>query len=172
MKRTNANRLNKVASHLAVVPIAPNVVRDAFGKFKEFGELPEHQRLAQQVIQRALHPHLTIYGSVCVVTQAKQVVEELQEKTRRSAAGLEPPEDLRKSLFYEALSDDKLMRFAARHAIKALVHMGQDVTAKDFVPDIEMPDFGTVWPTPHRVAGDVRQAAVRGAGTSFVCPVR
>ena len=146
MKRTNANRLKKVASHLAVVPIAPDVVRDAFVKFKEFGELPEHQRLADLVVQRALRPYVTEYGSVCVVAQARQVVEELVANTRRSAEGIEPPEDLRKSLFYEALSeDDKLMRFAARHAIKALVHMGQDVTAKDFVPeDIEMPDFGTV----------------------------
>ena len=145
MKRNHTKRLKQVASHLAVVPLVPEVVDQAFETFQETGELPEHQRVAEEVIQRALRPFGRQYGNVLVLEEVDQVLREFQETARREAEGIESPEDLRRSLFYEALSDEELVRFAAREAIKVLVGIGQDVAAKNFVPeDIEMPDFGTV----------------------------
>ncbi len=46
MRRTHNKRLNKVSQQLDALPIAPAAEKAAFERFRETGELPEHQRLA------------------------------------------------------------------------------------------------------------------------------
>lgn len=47
-------RLQALSEHNGSLPMAPRVVDQAFATFRESGELPDQQRLAAVVIERAL----------------------------------------------------------------------------------------------------------------------
>ena len=143
MKRTSKKRLKKVSRQIDAMPIRPEAEEAAFERFRETGELPEFQRLAGAVIERALRDG---------VERVSQVMYDLAagiERLKRAAEGLgnaEPePEPLRKMLFHEAVYGPKFVSIPARLALRILVDMGRDVTDPEFIPsDTELPDWGSV----------------------------
>ena len=143
MKKGLVNRLQRVSSQIAAIPVNSELEQRALDLFRESGELSEHQRLAEAVINRVLHPELEVRGSVVVVNQA------IRASNRTVANGkgddeppVIPPRDL---LFREALDECEFVRVGARHAIKAVVSMGGDVTDPQFILEgVPIPDFGTV----------------------------
>ncbi len=143
MRRTYRKRLKKVSTQLDAMPIAPAAEARAFNRFRETGELPEHQRLAKAVIERALRG-----GADCESPMAYDFKVAI-EGFKRAAEGLrdaEPePEPLRKMLFHEAVYGPKFVSIPARFALRVLVDMGRDVTDPEFIPtDTEIPNWGSV----------------------------
>ncbi len=143
MNRTRKKRLQEVAQQIDAMPIAPAVEKAAFERFRETGELPEHQRLAEVVIQRALRG-----GEARGVPQPLDLETALR-RLNEAAAGLEAStprrESVRKLLFYEAVHGSGIVKLAARMVLEALVFIGGDVTAPEFLDeDMELPDFGSV----------------------------
>ncbi len=52
MNKARKKRLQTVTQQIDAMPIAPAVEEAAFERFRETGELPEHRRLAEAVVNR------------------------------------------------------------------------------------------------------------------------
>jgi hypothetical protein len=143
MRRTYNKRLKKVSMLIDAMPIAPAAEERAFDRFRRTGELPEHQRLAKAVIERALRG-----GADCGSPMAydfKAAMECLERAAERLKEAEAEPEPLRKTLFHEAVYGPKFVSIPARFALRILVDMGRDVTDPEFIPtDTEIPDWGSV----------------------------
>ena len=143
MNRTRKKRLQKVSQQIDAMPIAPGAEEAAFERFRETGELPEHQRLAAAVVDRALQ------GSSSCRKVGPSSWEESIRILAEMAKGLAEPEPepqpLRRWLFDEAVYGADFVRCAARGALKILVAIGGDVTDPNFLGvDTELPDYGSV----------------------------
>ncbi len=142
MMRANRKRLASVAQRIDTMSVAPAVVSAAFERFRETGELPDHQRLAVEVVQRALRGGVGP-GMVRIdFAGGLRALQRLLDGVRED----EPePEQFRKTLFDEAVYGPSFVRIPARLALKILVDMGRDVTDPEFIPlDTEIPDWGSV----------------------------
>ncbi len=143
MNRTRKKRLQKVSQQIDAMPITPAVEEAAFERFRETGELPEHQRLAAAVIKRALQ------GRSGRRKVGPSSWEESIRILAEMAEGLAEPEPerqpLREWLFDEAVYGPDFVRCAARGALKILVAADRDVTDPEFIDkSVELPDYGSV----------------------------
>lgn len=144
MTGVRRKRLERLAGRIAAQPLDPRVVRAAFGEFRATGTLPENDRLAATVIAHA-EDFLISLGCVWRLKGAEAVSERVMGLCRDGGAAGGGAEELRTSLFGEALYGDPLVKFGARQAIKALVACGREVTDPEFVPaEVDIPDWGTV----------------------------
>jgi hypothetical protein len=143
MNRACKKRLRKLSQQIDAMPIAPEVEKAAFERFRETGELPEHQRLARAVTDRALRGGVD--QGYSVVVDFKSTVERLLRIANNEEESETEPQPLRKWLFDEAVYGADFVRCAARGALKILVAAGRDVTDPDFLgADTVLPDYGTV----------------------------
>jgi hypothetical protein len=116
-------------------------VRRAFAEFRETGELPERQRLAEAVVDELLGPR----EAECdphVITVVLRALGGPQAKPKPFEVA--PPRTVREHLFAEALYGDGIARNAARHAIAWAVDGGANVCAADFAAHHGLPTIGTV----------------------------
>jgi len=142
MRKATKKRMATVAQRLAALPIDPSTVDTAFETFRETGELPEHRRLADAVVQRILRPN-----RVESVQGRRAFMEAVEELSRAVEASMSRPKEppVRQQLLHEAVYGDGVVRVAARIAAKALVLSGIDLADPNLVePDMELPDYGSV----------------------------
>ena len=137
---TNKRRMDKVRELLATCPIPADVIEEEFWLFQHEGELPEDQRLAALVCERAGYQR-TPSGTGDIAELLAGIL--LQAKTRLET-GLEPPPNVREELFDEAVYGPDVVRRWARLALRFLVCRGGDVTKRDFGQEHGLPEFGTV----------------------------
>lgn len=138
--RTNKRRIDKVRGMLAKCPIPAERIEFEFWLFQHEGELPEDQRLAALVCERAGYQR-TPSGTGDIAELLAGIL--LQAKTRLET-GLEPPPNVREELFDEAVYGPDVVRQWARLALRVLVWKGGDVTKPDFGQEHGLPEFGTV----------------------------
>ena len=162
MNRTSKKRLQKVTRQIDALPIAPAAEEAAFEQFRETGELPEHQRLAEAVVKRTLQGGNAGQdkGPSDLATSLKIAARMAEGFAREDWVPKRNP--LREQLFNEAVYGHEVIRLAARSVIKMSVAMEMDVCDPEFVDSrIELPDFGSLglhmlgWPdclvrSPHK----------------------
>ncbi len=131
-------RLRKLTRTVRARPVKPDVMRAAYEKFREIGELPEDQRIAGEIV------HLVRSGLDAETAFACQG----DEKTLIRAYVCAPPrpkDEAMDGLLNEAAWGTETIQWAARHMLKALASMGLDVTRPLFAGrDMKLPDYGSV----------------------------
>lgn len=145
MNRSRNKRLRKVTQQIDAMPLAPAVEDAAFDKFRETGELPEHQRVAASAVDRALRGG-TIRRQInpgdedAKMRRVSDLVQEMLESRSKP-----PPNPIRKQLFNEAVYGPAVIRVAAREALEVLVAVGVDITDPQFLGEnMQVPDYGSV----------------------------
>ena len=137
---THERRLLKIEQRILSLPIAHQVVTKAFTVFQKTGELPEDQRVAYAVVQRAkmgarmadLYASTTDWGTL---------IEAKLEEPKR------PADEVMDSLLNEAVSAPEPWRAVARQMLKALASAGTDVATPAYAVEgikLDLPDYGTV----------------------------
>src|SRR5262249_15345046 len=135
-------RMNRVEHAFTSMPLRHHVVDEAFAEFREYGELPAEQRLADAVCRRALGGEYlkahngdpTTYDLEALIRVAVIRGEQKQE-TRPS---------VRECVFDEAVFAFDLIQRAARLVIQREVDMGGDVTSEQFLAYKTLPDHAGV----------------------------
>ncbi len=138
--RTNKHRIDKVRGMLAKCPIPAERIEFEFWLFQHEGELPEDQRLAALVCERAGYRR-TPSDTGGIAEALANIL--LQAKTRLET-GVVPQPTVREALFDEAVYGPDVVRRWARLALRYLVCRGGDVTKPDFGQEHGLPEFGTV----------------------------
>jgi hypothetical protein len=119
------------------------LVERAFAHFKRSGELPEFDRLAQTVVERALA------GESAADIYYRESQEYYRAVARATGEDLgvpqREPDDIRRQLFWEALRDDVMERYAARELLKVFVKIGIDPTKPlPFNDELSFPEYGSL----------------------------
>lgn len=138
--RTNKRRIDKIRGMLAKCPIPSERVEFESLLFQHEGELPEDQRLATLVCERAGYRRTP--SDTGGIAEALAGIL-LQAKTRMET-GVEPQPSVREALFDEAVYGPDVVRRWARLALRFLVCRGGDVTKPDLGQEHGLPEFGTV----------------------------
>lgn len=146
---TNKRRMDKVRELLATCPIPAEVIEEEFWLFQHEGELPEDQRLAALVCERATTGHRQ-YSNPSSAAAGRTLLDLLRMMPRMNVSSApvrpeeEPPMTVREALFDEAVYGPDVVRRWARLALRFLVCRGGDVTKPDFGQEHGLPEFGTV----------------------------
>jgi hypothetical protein len=133
-------RLERVEKSFAARPLRSDLVKAAYEHFRETGELPEHDRLASEVLRHAR------WGYTPDQSTEARILKILERARARRDQGLPTPEEpsVRECLFHEAMHEHDIVRQAARVALRWEVDCGADVTDPEFLADRGLPEFGTV----------------------------
>ena len=130
MKKEKNSRLDKLEARIWALPITPKVVRSAYKRFQETGELPEHQRVADAVIRRAR------MGAKL----ADELENEQDESVRLRISVAEhfrtvhhPKDPVMDALYDEAVWAPEPLRWAARQVLRSLASKGIDPTTPAYV---------------------------------------
>jgi hypothetical protein len=141
---TNKRRLAKVREALATCPIPAATIEGEFVLFRHEGTLPEDERLAALVGDRAQHGHVRAHDPAGRVTHTDLDAVILQTlQPRGPSTGTAGP-TVREALFDEAVHGPEVVRRWARIALRVLVSRGGDVTDHRLGADRGFPDYGTV----------------------------
>jgi hypothetical protein len=135
-----SSRMAKLRVAIESSPVHRGVLNDAYEGFREFGELPDNDIVAFQVVQRALR------GG-----EEERLEPDDRVRRRRSEAEVAYrrrgksvfPFSIRELLFAEALFEPKDYRDLARHVIAHEVWLGADVESAGFASRHGTPSFGT-----------------------------
>ena len=142
------DRLQRLARDVADAPLRPDVVDAAFVQFRRTGSLPDADRLAAEVVQRALHPAASRAPAdsepsdlLSNIRRLARIVEEVQARNFQPAR----QDRVRRHLLKEALHHDTFVRLLARLALSRIAATGRDVTQPLYLDeDIGFPERGTV----------------------------
>jgi len=113
MKNRRNHRLERVEQAIRTMPIRANLLDTAFEHFRETGELPEEQRLADAVCRRVLNIEEEAsddLASLIGQTMSLRVVQAVPEQPKGPS--------VRESLLHEAVFGDDFCRRAARIALR------------------------------------------------------
>jgi len=131
-------RLSRIADTIGTAPIPREVVLAAFHRFRETGELPDDQPLAQKVIDRARAGFDVVYTSDGRVEWGATMEAARNAPKRADDLVLD-------ALYLEAVDGTGLVRWAARHVLSTFAALGHDVTQPVFHDSlIEVPKYGGV----------------------------
>lgn len=142
--RRHTSRLARVQKAIDDSPVRRKVLREAYESFWMFGELPDDDHVAYEVVQQALH------GGE---EQALPPEEQLERKVKKAGASywnrgslpeLTKPETVRDRLFEEALFERPALRREARAAIAIEVAYGGNVESPGFASRHGMPMHASV----------------------------
>jgi hypothetical protein len=130
--RVRNRRLGRVRDAIEAAPVQEHLLDEAYQWFKLFGELPEDDHIAYEVVQRALR------GG-----RDEQPDEPVPFRRRKRPRDEWPP-SVRALLFDEALEESSQIRELARQAIACEVAFGGDVENSAFAARFGIPGYGTV----------------------------
>lgn len=144
MTRTCNKRLHRVRHALDCSPVRREVLREAYEGFTQFGELPDDDHVAFEVVQQALRggEEEPLQGAPLVAFQARKAEIAYQRCEALDAASWPPT--VRTLLFDEALFADPALREAARAQIAIEVAYGGDVESTAFGARHGIPMYGSV----------------------------
>ena len=145
MTPNRSKRVERVEQAIAVRPLRRELVKEAFERFRETGELPEQQRLASAVVQRALKgPESEHHEPVDYMTALKRLVAVSQQMETGTLPAARHDE-IRRHLYSEALSEEDVVRIPARQLLQLLADCGRDVTRPLYLDEeLGLPEYGTV----------------------------
>lgn len=141
---TRTNRISRLRRALDISPVRRAVLREAYGLFVEFGELPDDDdHVAYEVVQRALRggEEEPPDDDETVAKRVKRARLAYHEKERPGDAW---PPSVRAMLFDEALFEMPEFRNVARFAIRHEVTLGGDVESPGFCARHGIPTYGLV----------------------------
>ena len=145
MASRRLDRLQRVARGVAEAPLRTDVLDTAYEDFRATGLLPELDRLAAAVIDRA---ERSLPGPTHEPVDLASGIQRLVELAHAIEAGdpiTDRPERSHHGLLHEALASEIPVRDAARLALRCLAANGVDVTKPFFFDEqIGMPVNGTV----------------------------
>lgn len=127
MRPRTSKRMTRVRDAIDTLPVRPWALQKAFQNFRETGDLPEEQRLADAVARKVL-------GLEGVQDPGFGVV----------VAGSERRPTVRECLLDEAVHGDDYIRRVARAALQWEVDGGADPTDPQFLADRDFPTYGSV----------------------------
>ncbi len=136
-------RLGRMEKAVATSPVSEAVVGRALGLFREAGELPADQRTAAIVIDRVLNPRMPPppMGPEKFRAMAREIAARLEAEDLGVPSA--PRRCARTELYHEAVYGDNRERYVARRFLAWHADCRVDVTAHDYLAEIELPDFGT-----------------------------
>jgi hypothetical protein len=137
----------KLRIALEASPIHRGVLNEAYEDFRQFGELPDEDLVAYQVVQRALRG-----GEEAQPEADGQLARRRSDAEvayRRRSRSLFPM-TIRELLFHEALFEPEVLRNLTRHVIAREVWLGADVESTGFAARHGTPTFGSA---TYHVAG-------------------
>jgi hypothetical protein len=141
VSKRKADRLQRLERAIAALPVRDEIVQQSFGHFCQTGELPELERLAAAVVDRALQrkeePEPLDLESLDAFTA------ELRKSNIDLNAALKTP-SARQRLFQEAVHGYEVVRLAARECLKLVVACGFDVTDPRLLAEEPVPESGSV----------------------------
>jgi hypothetical protein len=140
MRRQDA-RLARVQKAVDNLPVSQEVLREAYGCFLMFGELPDDNHVAYDVIQRALHGGKEQLPGAYEHHSGTPKVGAYWDRGQLSNGSA--PETVRDRLFEEALFEQPPVRRVARAAIALEVAYGGDVASPGFASRHGMPVHGS-----------------------------
>ena len=157
MAGTRHKRLHRIRHAIDSSPVRRDVLREAYECFAEFGELPDDDHVAFEVVQQALR------GGEEEPLQDDAVVADQVRKARlayhqRERPGDAWPPSVRALLFDEALFEPAPLRNLARALIAFEVAWGGDVENQGFAARHGIPCYGSIamhisgWPKRLAVA--------------------
>ncbi len=137
MRNHTKKRLDHVELVIGSQPVPPHRSRPAFDHFKQTGELPEDDRVARVVVQRAKDGRESA-TDIRKVDWAAEIMARVNEPPR-------PADPIMNGLYNEAVNAPPFVREAARLMLKALASAGFDVTEPQFLNGcIKPPEYGSV----------------------------
>jgi hypothetical protein len=145
MKPRTSKRMERVAQVIAARPIRADALDKAFAHFCDTGELPDQQRLADEVARRALRGRQEPPDSADSLSNEERQKRflELFAALRQRPAEPEQPE-VRECVFHEAVFGNVLVRRAARLVLVLEVERGGDPADPKFLADRTLPDHAAV----------------------------
>lgn len=130
--RTHDKRLGRVQNAIDAAPVQRHLLREAYEWFRDFGELPDDDHVAYEVVAQALR------GG-----EEAQLTGNVPYQRRERPAEQWPP-SVRALLFDEALYEAAPLRELARAAIALEVARGGDVENRAFAARHGIPGYGSV----------------------------
>lgn len=140
MSRATDKRVQRLVMAIEAMPLQPSVIKDAFTRFREHGELPETRRLAAAVVRQAK-------SGVVMTDDSGGEMNLVGQLHALRSVGNRPEDVVMSSLYAEAVWGTEPVRSAARDALTMLHDLGLDVTEPEFAKrgiEVELPEFGTV----------------------------
>ena len=136
MSKTLKNRLQHAERQLDAVPVRPAVARAAFERFRSTGDLPQDQRIAWLVVQRARAGYDCFYDD--------RIQFDRQRSIRAGVAAKPRPDDpVMDRVYDEAVRADGMVRAGARVLLQTLAAIGLDPSEPLFAgKDMHVPDYG------------------------------
>jgi hypothetical protein len=147
MKPRTSKRVQRVEQLIAARPIRADVLDHAFEHFCATGELPEEQRLAREVCDRALlykpvrEPIVDIGAHL---EDLKRILAELRSRPDLDLSAPQHDHSVRLRVFNEAVYGHEIVRTAARAVIRITVRNGADVTDPQFLAEHSLPEYSSV----------------------------
>lgn len=133
MTRTHDKRIDRVQEKVDTAPVHPHLLEEAYDWFTSFGELPDDDHVAFEVVQRALRGGEDHWDTGPRLPFRK-----------RPQPRDEWPPSVRSMLFDEALDKRRQVREIARAAIALEVAYGADVENPAFGARHGIPCYGFV----------------------------
>jgi hypothetical protein len=147
MKPRISKRVQRVEQVIAARPIRADVLDHAFEHFRATGELPEEQRLASEVCDRALR-HKPVREPIVDIgahlEDLKRILAELRSRPDLDLSAPQHDHSVRLRVFNEAVYGHEISRLAARLVLQLEVGHGADVTDPQFLADRTLPHHGGV----------------------------
>lgn len=143
MTRASQKRLGRLRQAIDASPVRRHLLREAYEWFTSFGELPDDDHLAFEVVRQALRggEEAPLDDEPTVARQAKQARLAYHQKQRPASRW---PPSVRSLLFDEALFEQPPLRKIARAAIALEVARGGDVENEAFAARHGIPGYGSV----------------------------
>lgn len=130
MTRARDKRMGRVQQAVDASPVCRHKLQEEYDCFRKFGELPDDERMAYEVVTQALNDG-----------QARR--PNIFEPLHRRKRPRDWPLSVRSMLFDEAISD-RIVRDLARSVIAAEVAWGGDVESPAFASRHGLPGYGSV----------------------------
>jgi hypothetical protein len=141
--RASTKRLAKLSSLIDAAPVRRQVLREAYEWLTQFGELPDDDHVAYEVVQQALRG-----GEEEPFEDPEQATRRAKDAAiayhQRPHCGSVWPPSVRSMLFDEALYEREPVRKLARWMIAKEVAYGGDVESPAFGARHGMPAYGSI----------------------------
>jgi hypothetical protein len=137
----STKRVKRVQTVLDTLPLREDALKEAFEDFKMFGELPEHERLAQAVVDSAIAGELL---PIKPPPDEADLIRSIQAQHREKQNAPPKERTLREYLLDHAGYAPPGLREPARLACRVLSAKGGDLTDPKFLADEPLPPHNAI----------------------------